>query len=784
MIMKHFFLYFTIFITISIVSFATFSLAATEAHLLTSAQQNFEQGKFALAIEQWKDFLNTPPSNSSQRLGVLINLARTYQLLGFATKSLDFLTEALPLAQNNPIRRSLILGMLSNLYYLRRHDLDKNDTQKSTEEMAEDYAQQSVELVCHPVQSPLACATALNYQGGLLYKQGKDSEALGKYKESLKYAQQADDPVLSAKLQTNILQLDFNLKDLDDALSKMQSLPNSHDKVFGLLKLGALAIEHLGEHSQLKMRAYHILRQAWELARQLGDKKGEAYAYGYLGKLYEKNGRYQEAEQLTRQAIILTGQGYLPEMLYLWQWQLGRLRKVQGDLEGAIVAYQSAVDNLQTIRHAIAQESSRLSSQSNLKKSDLVYLELADLWLQSARRAPLAKVRQDALRQARNTLELLKQVELENYFQDDCVIKLEKNAVAIDTLIDEKTAVLYPVIFPGDRVTLLLSFSHQMIVENVDAKTVLTNRQLREVVTGLNSNEQLRKSSGNASIIKNNVQALYQVFIAPIRHQLEKQNIQTLVIVPDKLLHQIPFATLYDGKSKQFLVEQYALAVTPGLTLTDVEPINWDDVDVLAGGLSKSASPLPQVSQFLKTIHEIYLNRTTQLLDDTFTIATVKKLLQVTPYNMVLFATHGYFGRTPQRTFLSTYDGKLTLDLMGTLMRQTRFREKPIELLTLVACQTAAGDEEAALGLAGVTVKAGAKSAVASLWFVEPQLTMELIANFHRTLANNRTLAENNRLNKAQALQQAQIALIHKLREDNRAHPYYWAAFLLIGNWF
>lgn len=96
-----------------------------------------------------------------------------------------------------------------------------------------------------------------------------------------------------------------------------------------------------------------------------------------------------------------------------------------------------------------------------------------------------------------------------------------------------------------------------------------------------------------------------------------------------------------------------------------------------------------------------------------------------------------------------------------------------MELLTLSACQTAAGDDRAALGLAGVAVKAGARSALATLWFINDQATALLITEFYHQL-------RDPDLSKAKALQRAQLILLNDRRYQ---HPGYWSPFLLIGNW-
>jgi CHAT domain-containing protein len=93
--------------------------------------------------------------------------------------------------------------------------------------------------------------------------------------------------------------------------------------------------------------------------------------------------------------------------------------------------------------------------------------------------------------------------------------------------------------------------------------------------------------------------------------------------------------------------------------------------------------------------------------------------------------------------------------------------------MVLSACDTAEGDERAALGLAGVAVKAGARSVMASLWSVNDASTAKLVPLFFVNL-------KNPNLSKAQALQQAQQLL---LTDVGYQHPFYWAAFVLIGNW-
>jgi len=151
----------------------------------------------------------------------------------------------------------------------------------------------------------------------------------------------------------------------------------------------------------------------------------------------------------------------------------------------------------------------------------------------------------------------------------------------------------------------------------------------------------------------------------------------------------------------------------------------------------------------------------------------VANAFETKPYKIAYFSTHGKFENNPKDSFLLTYDGELDMDDLKGFVSIHQFRT-PVELLTFGACETAAGNELAALGLAGVAVKTGAKSAVGTLWKVPEKSTAQLMARFFCELCDDPTLS------KAKALQNAQEWLL----DEYRAYPFHWAPFLLIGNWF
>jgi CHAT domain-containing protein len=163
----------------------------------------------------------------------------------------------------------------------------------------------------------------------------------------------------------------------------------------------------------------------------------------------------------------------------------------------------------------------------------------------------------------------------------------------------------------------------------------------------------------------------------------------------------------------------------------------------------------------------------TTLVDQDFLVSNLEKKLKDEQFTIVHVASHGQFDSDVQKTFLLTFDDKMTMDRLDQLVGVFKYRDDPLELLTLSACETAAGDDRAALGLAGVAIKAGARSAVATLWQVNDEVSADLVVDFYRQLRDPST-------SRALALQRAQLKVLGDPRYD---HPGFWAPFLLINNW-
>jgi CHAT domain-containing protein len=556
--------------------------------------------------------------------------------------------------------------------------------------------------------------------------------------------------------------------DLESATTIVNTLPKSRDKAFDQLSLGRLTRTLYQREKEWRSDLLPLARETFETVARSAKEKGwltvQSYAYGYLGGLYEESDQHEIALRLTRSAIFLSQQAQARESIHLWYWQLGRIQRSQGQPEAAIGAYQLAVESLQKVRLEL-EFGTRLRGKTFREVSAPMYFELADLLLQHPSPDSVEKGEQNRLFEARKTIELLKAAELEDYFQDNCVVQLQERTGDLDVIIGPKTAVLY--LIPLEtRLELLVSLSSGIQRFTVQVSSAELDRQVLEFRNRLETRTDRR--------YLRNAWQLYDWIIRPIDGLLTDEQVDTLVLVPYGALTTIPLSALNDRNRKSFLIERYAVATTPGLKLTDPGRLRRDGVDVLVAGLSKGVqgfSPLPYVPDELRGIERIFGGTT--LEDENFLAQNLNRELSNKSYTIVHIASHAQFDSDPNKTFLLTYDRKFDLDEVQRLIGFSEFRTRPVELLTLSACETEAGDEKAALGLAGVAVKSGARSALATLWAVNDEAASLVIIAFYEQL-------KTRNISKAQALRKAQIEM---LQDPRYRHPAYWAPYLLIGNW-
>jgi CHAT domain-containing protein/Tfp pilus assembly protein PilF len=692
-------------------------------------------------------------------------LAQAYRALGHYAKAAQNLELALGLAQSSGDRPRLVsIQTAIGQVYL---DAGRTDA-------AADLLTESLRTSRDVGQSSLT-AMVLNHLGTAHAAKDRHADALRAFTESRFLAEVAGLPSLAAASASNAGRAAMHLGRhreaaawLDQVAPFYQAQPDSQDKANGLITLG-VSLRELSERwpSPGAERDSHLLhageafQEAAAVAQRLGESRALSYAWGHWGHLYEQDRRYDEALQLTRQAVMAAQRVQAPESLYRWHWQTGRILRAQDRSEDALTAYRQAAQTLQSIRSelGVGAGASRASFRDT---GGPVFFELADLLLQQAASGPAGPQAQSLLREARDAVEQLKAAELRDYFRDDCVDALQARTTSLEA-VTKTAAIIYPILFP-DRLELLVSLPDGMQRIAVP----VTRDALTEEVRAFR--RKLEKRTTREYLPHG--QKLYDWLIRPLEPMLGRQPIGTLVFVPDGPLRTIPLAALHDRKV--FLIARYAIATTPGLNLTDPHPLPREHIKVLSAGLTEGVQgfpPLPSVRGELDTIERLFGSH--PLLNQQFKTVALEAELKGKQFAIVHIASHGKFQAHVEDTFLLTFDDKLTMDRLSQVVGFFRFRDEPLELLTLSACETAAGDDRAALGLAGVAIKAGARSALATLWFINDEASSALVSEFYRQLLDATA-------SKAVALQRAQLML---LKDPAYQHPGYWAPFLLLNNW-
>ena len=441
--------------------------------LNTQGQLQWATGKLPEAIATWEtatvNYLRA--NNQEGAIGTKINQAQALQVLGLnrkAQQTLEAVAQILEREENQNIKAV-------SLYNLGK-------TWRKIGKIPQ--AQQTL-------QASLALAPAPNLESNILLELGNTERAwsdrlisIGKVRSAqqhqqaaMKLYQQAVDlssPANSLEPLLNQLNFQVQTGNLATAsqlwpkiVAQLANLPVSASSISVHLNLGSsltclkrivdrqdLACVNSDRQAQLQeqLRDTHlrittptwktigkILLTARQQAQTLSDLRAESTALGQLGSLYELTEQLPEAKKLTQQALIIAQNTSAYDLLYLWQWQLGRILRQQGDRAGAIVAYTSAVETLKSLRQDLLAINTDL--QSNFRdRVESIYRELVSLLLE-------APDTSENLQQVIATIDSLQLAQLENFLgcRLPSTLPIEQNLDAVD----ERAALLYTIMLPN-----------------------------------------------------------------------------------------------------------------------------------------------------------------------------------------------------------------------------------------------------------------------------------------------------------------------------------------------
>jgi CHAT domain-containing protein len=767
--------------------------------LNTQGRLQSAKGQWSEAIETWKRAAATyeKAGNKTGVIGSLINHAQALQALGLSSQAEAELIQVEQILQQQSDPELKVTGLQNLGQALRR----VGNLSKSQEVLQKSLA------VAKEFQLSKALGSALLELGNTERALGNRAIAIGKEEDEKKhtqvaiafYQQAADSPLFRLQAELNLLSLLVETGKWSEAAKlgstiqpAIASLPPSRTNIYAQLNF-ARSLTKLGRRDwgvgrrEDTSSAFggqtesgstipqsppspssiaQILATAIQQARSLKDRRAESYAVGQLGGLYELTEQWSDAQDLTQQALLLADEIQSPEIRYRWEWQLGRLSEKRGDRKRAIAAYEEAVKTLKSVKSDLLTINSdvQFSFRDNVEP---IHRKLVDLLLRSEGNSQPS---QENLKQAIEVIDSLQLAELENFLSCNLSQTVQLNQ-DIDK-VDQKAAFIYPIILE-DRLEVISKLPGQSLRHHV---TFVKQAEVEKTAIELRRNI-LRRNRPEEVIAK--ATQLYDWLISPLEQDLKNSSeVKTLVFVLDGVLRNIPMSVLYDNKGQEYLMQKpYAIALVPGLQLFDLRPLQRERLKVLIAGVSEKQDvegrkfdELPNVVEELQQVGSVVPSES--LLNPKFTEANLQQQIESGAFSTVHIATHGKFSSDPEETFILAYNELLKSNDLNNLLRiNNQSPSSIIELLVLSACETAQGDNRATLGLAGIAVRAGARSTLSTLWQVSDRSTAELMGQFYKELTEPE-------VTKAEALHKAQLVVFKQYKA-----PYYWAPYVLVGNW-
>lgn len=774
--------------------------------------------------------------NRSVEALTLGNIGGVYHGLGQREKALDFYQQALTIlrAVGNRDVEAITLNNIGLLYR------DLNENQKALE-----YFSQAL-LILRAVGNRRVEAITLRNIGVVYFAQGELQKALELYNESLSISQAVGNRSGEARAFNNIgMAYDTlgerqkALESYDSALAIARNIEDHEGEGIVLINIGAV-YHALGE----KLKAVQYYTRALPILRALGDRNGEATALANLMWLW-KDSKPNLAVFFGKQAVNLYQQlrvdisGLEREIqrTYLHSIEanyrnLADLLIANGRLPEAqqVLSLLKEEEYFEFVRRD-SSETSSLNGHTTLTEAEAAvekqYVEIADgLTALGAERAALIA------KSARTPAEETRLAQLDNdiaigneafqKFLDQMsqqlgsekqlsrVAQITESEGLMETLraLGPGTAILYTLVGDDKFRIILVTADVRKAYEFPIAAAELNHKILA-----------FREAVQNPRIDPRPLgQELFKIIVgSELTRDLTQAKITTLMWSLDGVLRYLPVAALYDGQ--HYLIERYRTAVfTPASQsrLKDEVTAHWK---VLGLGVSKSQpgfDSLPGVSEELAGIVHDEANPKQEkgilagkvLLDEAFTAASMQTALRQ-HYPLVHIASHFQFRPGNEtNSFLLLGDG--THFTLAEIKRLGQVFDG-VDLLTLSACNTATGgagaDGKEVEGFGVLAQLKGAKAVMATLWPVADESTQLMMREFYR-------LREANpQWSKAEALRQAQLELLAgqasgaSKRAVRRAeiavgagtdghqstyapdpnapfaHPYFWAPFILIGNW-
>ena len=670
------------------------------------AKDYLNAGQSLLAISLLQKIIALYPrdSNSQTESLALFTLGNAYMQMGDYSQAIDnyLLSNSSFLSSPNLLVSELaILNNLSLAYYQQGQDLlQEADNIASFDDVIFQQKKQESEKM--------------------------QIAALSTASDAIKLASSAPNSLSSVRAWLNWQKINGNSSpsDFNQQMTRISSLPPSSSKARLLIEMA--------EETDATTEKIRTIEAAISTAEAIKDYRTLSWAWGANGALFLSRGLFSQALLHTSLALNYAEIVFATDIMYRWQWQLGRIYTASKMPEQARLAYSQAISLIELTKKDLLIGIRR--KQVNFTKDiEPIYRQYFKLLVEEF----------VDYEEAWHIAELLAIAELESYFGDNC---FGERTSSFQTKSD--VAIIRSVIFDDTTYMMLKLPSNEIKVYRVKIAAGDLNNLINQW------RYQLEFPRDNAYRIKG--QQLYKLFIQPLVSDLS--GINHLVFVNDGNLRTVPMAALYDNG--KHLIEQYSISYAIS---SNLENNTQHNNQLLAFGISEfpnNVAPLPAIKQEILGIKQVIGGQF--FLNQDFTENNLEKELEK-PYSLLHLATHSSFGGSLENIYLQAYNKKISLLELEEIFLSNKIA---LQLLVLSSCETAIGDEDALLGLAGIGIRTGISNTIGSVWAVNSSSTVDLFVHFYDYYTQENTTS-------SEALRQAQLQLINR-----QLHPYHWSGFI------
>ena len=769
--------------------------------------------------------------NSDRISGVLVSLGFNATFQGHYSQALQYLNEALDLAQKSGVKTRIASALnargslWNSLGQYAKVQADLNSAQKIYDE----------------IKNLSGKVSALTSLGLLALEQGNAGLALSRFEAAYKLGIESD-PDVQGYGQSNIAEALQKLGRHAEALTRFESSlaykrahNNKATEGYTVARM-ATSLVALGRLSD----AQAALRSAISLCEQSKDRESLALACRQLAELYEKSGELsvailfakkavdaqeerrtasrslEQAAQDTLKSIVSLDYKYLASLLVKSgrtaeaEQVLGLLKQTEIQLVGGMdesrkatltrtageAAAEDAYDKataevaslgarlqeLLALKHRLkSQDAEVLQLTSKLEAAEAEFNKRFDSIVNSAKAQGAALGRMDKLQESKDGIA-------------SALASLPPRSAAV-YLLCTPDAVQFIVITPSVKLVRSRRIASSELASRIMAFRSVLDNPAKDAVPA--------------------ARALYDVLWKPIAADIARLGAVNVMLSLDGPVRYIPMGALHDGKD--WLASRYNLSLFMPAALGKIAQKPSPVWNVFTAGVSKSRSvddgfgtqvdfsPLPGVSREVSRIGSVMRSGGAPCLDDSFTLDAFKLGLLSQP-RVVHLASHFQFNPgSESKSFLLTGKGDVLRVSDTRVLTPVAFRS--VELLTLSACQTGMSTEKAdgseVEGISGILQRKGAAAVLSTLWPVADESTEAFMSSFYALRSKSPGVT------KVQCLRQIQVAMIQgqlapgtgnkaasragatrstakvvtQSKQRTWSHPYYWAPFILQGNW-